>query len=209
MIHAQNAVLRVKRIRQSRNGAFCIADLTTDFGEFKVKDPILDQFEEGEYQADVWISEIHLSQYIAYGKAVTEIRARLHDLQVISEDSRPIPKEPAELDPLDEPAPIRMPQGTKEKAEATKGSKGAPDHRWDKFKKSGQSVPELTKAELESDQTEQIRALFDPDLSAAIEGRQPVRLDMTIDRAMLREQTAFLKKNDYRFDPKQQTWFAK
>ena len=209
MIHAQNAVLRVKRIRQSRNGAFCIADLTTDFGEFKVKDPILDQFEEGEYQADVWISEIHLSQYIAYGKAVTEIRARLHDLQVISEDSRPMPKEPAEFDPLDEPAPVRMPQMTKAKAEETRGRKGAPDHRWDKFKKPGQSVPELTKAELESDQTEQIRALFDPDLSAAIEGRQPVRLDMTIDRAMLREQTAFLKKNDYRFDPKQQTWFAK
>ena len=28
-------------------------------------------------------------------------------------------------------------------------------------------------------------------------------------RAVLREQTAFLKKKDYRFDPKQQTWFAK
>ena len=85
MITAENALLRIKRIRQSRNGAFCVADLITDFGEFKVKDPILEQFEEGEYEATVWISEIHLGQYIAYGKAVTEMRARLQDLQVHTE----------------------------------------------------------------------------------------------------------------------------
>ena len=96
-----------------------------------------------------------------------------------------------------------------ENAEATKGSKGAPDHRWDKFKKSGQTAPEPTQADPASDPAEQSRALFDPELSSAIEWRNPVRLDMTIDRATLREQTAFLKKNDYRFDPKQQTWFAK
>ena len=52
-----NGTLRIKKIRQSRNGAFCIADLSTDFGEFKVKDPLLDQFEEGEYQGTLWISE--------------------------------------------------------------------------------------------------------------------------------------------------------
>jgi hypothetical protein len=68
MIRIDGAQLRVKRIRQSRNGAFCVADLSTAFGEFKVKDPLLDQFEEGEYQATVWISEIYLSQYIAFGK---------------------------------------------------------------------------------------------------------------------------------------------
>ena len=82
MIRIDGAQLRVKRIRQSRNGTFCVADLSTDIGEFKVKDPLLDQFDEGEYQATVWISEIYLAQYVAFGKGVTEIRARLHDLQV-------------------------------------------------------------------------------------------------------------------------------
>ena len=84
--------LRIKKIRQSRNGAFCIADLSTDFGEFKVKDPLLDQFEEGEYQGTLWINEIYLSQYISYGKAVTELRARLHDLQIDSEDRKQVRK---------------------------------------------------------------------------------------------------------------------
>ena len=62
MIRIDGAHLRVKRIRQSRNGAFCVADLSTDIGEFKVKDPLLDQFDEGEYQATVWISEIYLGK---------------------------------------------------------------------------------------------------------------------------------------------------
>ena len=102
MIKCQGA-LRIKKIRQSRNGAFCIADLATDFGEFKVKDPMLDQFEEGEYQGTVWISEIYMSQYISYGKAVTELRARLHDLQVDSEDRKPVrSNEHSEPDPIDE-----------------------------------------------------------------------------------------------------------
>ena len=52
MITAENALLRVKRVRQSKNGPFSVADLFTDFGEFKVKDPLLEQFEEGEYEVD-------------------------------------------------------------------------------------------------------------------------------------------------------------
>ena len=68
---------------------------------------MLDQFEEGEYQGTRWISEIYMSQYIAYGKAVTELRARLHDLQIDTEDRNArSPQEPSEMDPLDEaPAP--------------------------------------------------------------------------------------------------------
>ena len=102
MIKCQGT-LRIKKIRQSRNGAFCIADLATDFGEFKVKDPMLDQFEEGEYQGTVWISEIYVSQYISYGKAGTELRARLHDLQVDSEDRKPVrSNEHSEPDPIED-----------------------------------------------------------------------------------------------------------
>ena len=78
MITVKNATLRVKRIN-GRNGPFCIADLSTDFGEFKVKESLLDQFDEGTYEATVWIDEIYMGQYVAYGKAVTEIRARLRD----------------------------------------------------------------------------------------------------------------------------------
>ena len=136
MITAENAILRVKRIRQSRNGAFSIADLTTEFGEFKVKDPLLEQFEEGEYEATVWISEIFLGTYVAYGKAVTEIRARLHDLQVHTEDHRPAPREPIEPDPIDEQEPIRLPkQPDPDQTTQPASDAAAGDRRWDQFKK--------------------------------------------------------------------------
>jgi len=82
MIKLTDITLKVKKIRQGRYGDFCVADLSTEIGDFKVKDPLLDQFEDGDYTGTVWISEIYLAQYIAWGKGVTEIRARLHDLQL-------------------------------------------------------------------------------------------------------------------------------
>ena len=41
MIRIEGKLL-VKQIRASRNGPFCIADLVTELGEFKVKDPLLE-----------------------------------------------------------------------------------------------------------------------------------------------------------------------
>ena len=118
MIRIDGAQLRVKRIRQSRNGAFCVADLSTDIGEFKVKDPLLDQFDEGEYQATVWISEIYLAQYVAFGKGVTEIRARLHDLQVQAQGALRRAEEQAQPDPIDERETVRAPPAAPAAAQA-------------------------------------------------------------------------------------------
>ena len=182
-----NGTLRIKKIRQSRNGAFCVADLTTEFGEFKVKDPMLDQFEEGEYEGKVWISEIYLSQYIAYGKAVTEMRARLHDLQIHSEDQQPVRNEPAEIDPLDEtstPVAVETAQrfGTR------------------------RSKPKLLPPASSVSEPQQPDGLFDDDIVKAINAGSTVKLDPTVDRAHLRAQAAELRRIGYRFDPKQQAW---
>lgn len=207
MIKAKNAVLRVKRIN-GRNGQFCIADLATDFGKFKVKEPFLDQFEEGEYQVTAWISEIFLGQYVSYGKAVSEIRAHLHDLQVITEDQRPVPEEATEIDPLDEPgaAPVVAPEPPAASEEITlarpAGGK-APDTRWDKFKKKpAKREEEVVAPEAGSDDS-----LYDEETLAAIERREPIKLDASVHRAKLRDQTAGLKERGYRFNSREQTWF--
>jgi hypothetical protein len=68
--------LIVKRVK-SRNGPFNVADLLTDVGEFKVKDPVLDQFKEGAYQGTFWIAEIYLLPYISFGRSITELRMRV------------------------------------------------------------------------------------------------------------------------------------
>lgn len=105
----ENAQLRVRTIH-GRNGVFCVGDLQTALGNFKVKDPILDQFEEGSYEVDAWLDRIYLGQYVAYGRAVSEVRAQLADLQVIEAKRQDLPGEP-EPDPIDEEAtqPVAAP----------------------------------------------------------------------------------------------------
>ena len=195
MITVKNATLRVKRIN-GRNGPFCIADLSTDFGEFKVKESLLDQFDEGTYEATVWIDEIYMGQYVAYGKAVTEIRARLRDVLVLTEDQRPVSEEIVEPDPLEEqpqPAPAIQKPPVQEEPR---------DKRWDKFKKSKEEAAPVQDA----DESEPANDLFDEETWSAMERAMPVKLDASVDRALLRQQAGMLRQRGYRFDAKQQIW---
>lgn len=199
--------LRIKRIRQSRNGAFCIADLSTDFGEFKVKDPMLDQFDEGEYQGTLWISEIYMSQYIAYGKAVTELRARLHDLQIDAEDRNAKPQaEPAEIDPLDEAPPSSLPKPAptdtgwadlasnqlRNGSPATQPGRSRGEQGFSDASGGRAKAPDLS--------------MFDEAILALIEQGNDVKLDPTVDRALFRSQTGALRLLGYVFNAKQQDW---
>lgn len=203
--------LRIKKIRQSRNGAFCIADLGTEFGEFKVKDPLLDQFEEGEYQGTVWISEIYLAQYIAYGKAVTELRARLHDVNIDSEDRKQVHRrEQSEPDPIDElptpqvpVKPVQVPQkrsgwaSIKSNRLSPAASPGqAQEPAVDKF---GHPVDSGTSAPGHVE-------LFGQELAAAVDQHQVIKLDPTVERMLLRAQAAALRAKGYAFEAKQQAW---
>ncbi|MCR6481051.1 DUF3275 family protein [Variovorax sp. ZS18.2.2] len=240
MIRIDNATLRVKKIRQSRNGAFCVADLSTGIGEFKVKDTILDQFDEGEYQATVWISEVFLAQYIAYGKAVTEIRARLHDLQVnASAQLEPTHQEQAEPDPLDElpttriDVPRVLPLPTEEKP--SPASSPAPRSALELFKRKLTGIGKASKAispgmagglndvskatqdspstareaQSSTKETSTQQTLFNAEIWRAIEARESLKLDPTVERSKLRMQAAEMHNLGYVFDPKAQTWNAK
>ena len=100
MLHV-NGTLTVKKITGAK-GAFSVGDLVTEEGTFKVKDALLDQFEEGRYQGEFAISSIYLSSYIWRGKSMTDIRANLVDVHLdevgdVAPESAP---------PQDEPDPI-------------------------------------------------------------------------------------------------------
>ena len=208
MIKCQGT-LRIKKIRQSRNGAFCIADLATDFGEFKVKDPMLDQFEEGEYQGTVWISEIYLSQYIAYGKAVTELRARLNDLHVDSEDRKPVrSNEHNEPDPMDEVPTPQVPPKTAQKPAKRTAWGNVKGNRLNKvvapapvkgIDGTQPVAPQGTPAGAHVE-------LFGHELAELIDKHHVVKLDPTVDRMLLRNQAAALRAQGYTFVSKQQAW---
>jgi hypothetical protein len=197
MIRTEGTLL-VKKIKQSRNGPFCVADLLTDFGEFKVKDSLLDQFAEGEYRGVLWISEIYLAQYVSFGRGVTELRARLHDLQVDTE-SRLSQKSSGESepDPIDERPPVRA------DSKATDNAKAKPAKLSVSRKDAGTATPDPTTQNEDAAE----RELFGDEICQFVVDRQPIKLDPTIDdRARFRAQTQKLRQIGYQFDAKTQSW---
>ncbi|WP_198970961.1 DUF3275 family protein [Xylophilus sp. ASV27] len=201
MIKLSDVTLRVKKIRGSRNGDFCIADLVCDIGVFKVKDALLDQFDDGEYTGTVWISEIYLAQYIAFGKGVTEIRARLHDLQLDGAYDRQEDPDPVEPDPADEQPPRAVLPARQEATESDTTSNQLGDLRERLAAVSKSTVSAVPPPAPD----EELEALFG-DLWDAIQDGKPVKLDPTVERALLRKQAQAIRQLGYRLDPIAQTF---
>jgi hypothetical protein len=191
--------------------------------EFKVKDPVLDQFDEGEYEGTVWISEIYLSQYIAYGKGVTELRARLHDVQIASGKHQPLKAEPPEIDPLDERPSPRMADTNKPaghslaslKSNALKDKATLQPHTEHEQSSNADDQPGHHAPEpgAKTDNRPASKfvdsGIFPAELWSRVEDRLSVKLDATVDRTVLRAQTACLRQLDYEFDAKNQVWNPK
>lgn len=208
MIKLTGITLRVKTIHQGRYGNFCVADLSTDIGEFKVKDPLLDQFEDGEYTGTVWISEIRLSQYMAWGKAVTEIRAVLHDLSLdgVSElkpDNGPSEPDPAEEVPPPAPMASKPAQAPPTSSAFTHGIEAVKERLKGIGKKATQPAPVI---ETPRSDDAQLAQLFG-ELWLLICDKQPVKFDPTVDRLILRQQTAAVRELGYKFMATDQTWY--
>lgn len=92
-----------------RNGPFKVGTLHTPIGEFAIKDPMLDQYDEGKYQGEFQIESIYQGHYISGGRSVTEIRAKLADMSIDDIDAEapaPIEVEPDPID-TDKPQPAK------------------------------------------------------------------------------------------------------
>ena len=84
-----------------RNGAFMVGTLNTQIGSFAIKDPLLDQYDEGTYDGEFEIDSIYQGHYIAGGRSVTEIRAKIANMMINDiDDIAPAPIE-SEPDPID------------------------------------------------------------------------------------------------------------
>ena len=190
--------LRIKRINGA-NGPFCVGDLNSEIGEFRVKDSVLDQFEEGVYSGRFAVSRIFPWSYSANGRMVLEVRAKLDDLQISDGNEQAIPESQPEPDPADEPeakiapaaAPeVPTPQAPTDAAEATEA---APAQQ--------QGAAPATEAGDE--------ALFGEELYARVAAREAVKLDPAIDdRRQFRQQRDRLKHGlDYGFIAEHQAWY--
>ena len=185
-----NGTLTVKKIHGAK-GAFSVGDLVTEVGTIKIKDALLDQFEEGRYQGAFAISSIYLSSYIWRGKSMTDIRANLVDVQLdevgdVAPESAP---------PQDEPDPIE--------------EEAARSHATPAIEPSAETTVVVVTPAGQVDVDPALEALvklFGAELGAKVWKREGIKLDPTVDRGLFREQRDHLKELGYRFDAKAQAW---
>src|SRR6266849_256536 len=182
--------LSVKHIHGSR-GVFAVGDLLTDVGEFKVKDPLLDQFEEGKYQGQFLISKISPSSYFFGGKVVIEVRALLADIFLDKAEEAPAEPTPAEPDPTDEAHAVSVPVSVEAgKSSATVEPSGVPPFE-----------PEFA-----TDGEKRDYELLGIELYPAFTERAPVKLIPEVGRERFTRQRLRLKEVGYTFDPLTKTW---
>jgi hypothetical protein len=188
-----HGTLTVRTIH-GRNGDFNVGRLLTEIGEFSVKDPELDQYDEGRYKGTFGIELIYPTSYVAAGRMVMEVRARIglwgldgmDGLQ--PEDATPI----QDPDPIEETAPSSA-AATKEKSEPK-----------NPHKEPAASAKPDEEPEPPQDGTAdgKLAALFGELWPLGNE----VKLDPTVDRARFRQQRDHLKASGYKFRPLDQIW---
>lgn len=188
-----SGTLAIRSIAGSR-GPFNVGRLYTEIGEFAVKDSLIEEYEEGRYKGEFGISNIYPYSYMAGGRAVVEIRARLgsialENIAALDTEDR---AQPAEPDPIEEaPAPAEKP------AEPVVAVVTEPP----------QGDAELTESEAIDQSAE---ALFEQTMRNLFGESWPlsdkVKLDPTVDRGRFRQQRDALKELGYKFQPVGQAW---
>ncbi len=187
-----SGTLAIRSISGSR-GPFNVGCLITEIGEFAVKDSLIEEYEEGRYKGEFGITNIFPHTYLAGGRAVTEIRARLASiaLENIAALDTQDRAQPAEPDPIEEaPAALEKPA---EPAVAAMPEEAAE-----------------TETAISEDDAESAQALFEQTMRNLFGEAWPlsgtVKLDPTVDRGRFRQQRDALKELGYKFQPVGQAW---
>lgn len=187
-------VLSIKSVQGSR-GAFSVGDLSTEVGNFRIKDALLDEFEAGQYHGRFVIGHIYPSSYTWRGKVSVEIRAKLLEV-LLDEAPAPMPAASTanfehEPDPLDEAPQVSSSDATASQPPAV-DAPTLPD-----------VAPDPGPDEVPAGDSD---GLFDDALQAIIDAGGPVKLDPTINREVFRKQRDALKASGFRFDAAAQHW---
>ncbi|MBL8510653.1 MAG: DUF3275 family protein [Betaproteobacteria bacterium] len=182
--------LAVKQIH-GKKGTFCVGELTTDIGTFKVKEKALDQYDPGVYHGSFVVAKIYQESYLYYGRYYIELRADLADIRLDTAESNPAESDvPAEPDPVDT-APSEKQSPVADRPEAAPVA-ADPAH--------------TPAADRESPDQASDRDLFGEDIAALMTTHQAIKLDPTVDRLVFRAQRDRLKTLGYRWEATLQQW---
>ncbi|HCR1141752.1 TPA: DUF3275 family protein [Klebsiella aerogenes] len=188
-----------------RNGAFNVGLLETGIGSFSVKDRELEQYTAGVYQGEFIIGRIFMHSWSYGANSGTEIRARLDEMHIETNDAlTPCDEQklsPPVNDPLDEErraevpgASVTAPGPVDEKVSVEAKPASRPKATSDKAKRPQFSVP--SPAEQDADD----KALFGELWPLG----EVVKLDATAPRQTLRQQKARLSQLGYDFNAQEQ-----
>lgn len=189
------------RLIAGRFGDFRIGRLSTELGEFSVKDAVLDQYDEGSYEGVFGVSRIYPSHYSAHGRLIIEVRAdlktiALSNIDLIEQQDPLLEQDPIEEDALNKPESMLAPPPaikTEPVIEASTLSKSALDNSASSDSQQGFEDEEATQGDAK------LFGLLWP------LGDQ-IKLDATVDRNLFRQQRDRLKALGYSFKPVGQLW---
>ncbi|HFD87818.1 MAG TPA: DUF3275 family protein [Gammaproteobacteria bacterium] len=194
------------KVIKGANGDFSVGSFNCNLGKFKIKDPLLDQFDEGEYRVRVVVQHLDIKSYPSArnGIIITEIVADIDAIDVIDAEIKPIEDQPIEPDasvtepaeqPVEPPAPVT----------AKKETVGKKPTATPKPEPAKAPPPEPRKAKPSSKDGEGAGD------AAELFGHlwplgDQVRLDSSLPRPVIIRQKQYLVKAGYKFDARSQTW---
>ncbi|MCW5631917.1 MAG: DUF3275 family protein [Rubrivivax sp.] len=190
--------------KSGKRGDFNVGDLSTEIGEFEVKDALIEEFDPGRYTGRFVIDWIQPDSFTYRGRVFVKNRAKLAEI-LIDEGERgePQPQMPPEPDPI-EAERAAAPQAP---AQPDAANAAGPE--------SQPAFADVAPAGLAIGRTGQAASPEDPDLmlfgaelNAFVVEREAVKLDPTVDRQQFRAQRDRLKAIGYRFNPKTQEWLC-
>ena len=161
-------------------GDFNVGRLTTEIGQFSVKDPLLDQYDEGRYDGTFGISNIGPEHYMAGGRLIVQVKAILEYIALNGVDD--LGDDDSDLATVTEPDPAII-------EDQKPVTPSAPPEE--------ESEPAKPVSEMDAD-----KALFG--LLWPLKDR--IRLDSTVGRDKLRQQCSRLKELGYQFQVLEQVW---
>lgn len=196
-----SGILAIRSIKGAR-GDFNVGRLVTEIGEFAVKDPLIEEYEEGRYEGEFGISGIFPSTYFTNGRTVVEIRARLGSIalkgieQLTDEDTLPV----VEHDPIEEaPKPV-VAEAPLEIADLEPAVQAAAAEA---IPPADGPIPVMSiEEEIIFRNEQEYRRLF----GTLWPLQSKVKLDPTVDRQAFRAQRDALKDLGFKFQPLGQLW---
>lgn len=173
----------IVRRRSGRFGAWSEAELKTPEGDFKVKDKVLDQYDEGEYEGEFLITQFYIKTHTTGNRSWSDLMAQVDEFFIERAYEKPVPPEEQPGDPAEE-------EVAQQQAQAIPPS---------------ESVAPAT-PEAQPVVTPDLQ-LFGDELYALLRDRQAVNLDPSVGVVQFRQQRDRLRQLGYVFGSKTKSWY--